>query len=147
MNYVLGFAFGVSHLAEPYVALIKKTKPDWQAGKLNGIGGKVGRDELNKAAMVRKFREETGADTDPEKWDSIGDLQCPETGARVFLFAINLDWEAFEELRTTTEEEVVKIRVDRVFGYPALPNLAWLIPMARAYLVDPGLPYLEIIER
>jgi 8-oxo-dGTP diphosphatase len=37
MRYVLGFMFSSDHSE---VALIRKRKPEWQRGKLNGIGGK-----------------------------------------------------------------------------------------------------------
>ena len=38
IKYVVGFAFNKE---KTKVLLIKKTKPDWQAGQLNGIGGKI----------------------------------------------------------------------------------------------------------
>jgi hypothetical protein len=38
MEYVCGFMFA-NDFTE--VALIRKNKPEWQRGKLNGIGGKV----------------------------------------------------------------------------------------------------------
>ncbi len=37
-GYVLGFAFDEDY---EWVALIKKNRPQWQAGKLNGVGGKI----------------------------------------------------------------------------------------------------------
>jgi len=37
-KYVCGFLFD---MAFKHVALINKVRPDWQKGKLNGIGGKV----------------------------------------------------------------------------------------------------------
>ena len=42
------------------VILIRKNRPEWQAGKLNGVGGKVEPGELIGGAMYREFREETG---------------------------------------------------------------------------------------
>lgn len=42
------------------VLLIRKTRPEWQAGFLNGIGGKVEEYELPIDAMCREFAEETG---------------------------------------------------------------------------------------
>jgi len=55
-RYVLGFMFDRDY-AE--VALILKNRPAWQAGKWNGIGGKIEGDETPHAAMVREFTEET----------------------------------------------------------------------------------------
>lgn len=56
-RYVLGFMFSEDGTQ---VALIKKTKPEWQAGKLNGIGGKIEEKEAMHEAMIREFEEETG---------------------------------------------------------------------------------------
>ncbi len=58
MDYVAGFYF--SECGER-VALIRKLKPEWQRGWLNGIGGKVEPGESPLSAMVREFEEEAGA--------------------------------------------------------------------------------------
>jgi 8-oxo-dGTP diphosphatase len=58
-KYVVGFMFDESMTN---VALIRKNKPAWQTGLLNGIGGKVEADEDAFSAMVREFREEAGCD-------------------------------------------------------------------------------------
>jgi 8-oxo-dGTP diphosphatase len=52
---VVGFPLDYS-----LVYLIKKKRPDWQAGKLNGIGGHVEEGENAKEAMIRECYEETG---------------------------------------------------------------------------------------
>lgn len=57
-NYVLGFLIDNN---KENVILIRKTKPTWQAGALNGVGGKIEDNEYPKDAMVREFFEETGA--------------------------------------------------------------------------------------
>lgn len=56
-TYVLGFCFNA---ALNKVVLIRKNRPQWQAGKLNGVGGHVEPWELPLGAMVREFREESG---------------------------------------------------------------------------------------
>ena len=53
-EYVVGFMFSEE---------ILKNKPDWQAGRLNGVGGKVEPNEYPDQAMVREFEEETGVRT------------------------------------------------------------------------------------
>jgi 8-oxo-dGTP pyrophosphatase MutT (NUDIX family) len=55
--YCLGFAFSANMA---YVALIKKARPDWQARKLNGIGGHIEPGEAPLAAMHREMQEESG---------------------------------------------------------------------------------------
>jgi len=56
-EYVLGFLFNEPADA---VLLMKKLRPEWQAGFLNGIGGKVEPGEPPAGAMVRECEEETG---------------------------------------------------------------------------------------
>src|ERR1700690_3869942 len=56
-RFVLGFLFDPSRIA---VLLIRKARPDWQRGKLNGIGGKIEVGEVPSQAMEREFREESG---------------------------------------------------------------------------------------
>lgn len=55
-RYVLGFLFSEDGSR---VLLIWKNRPAWQAGKLNGIGGKIEDGEQPLDAMKREFVEET----------------------------------------------------------------------------------------
>jgi len=64
-RYVLGFMFN-EEITE--VALIRKNRPVWQAGHLNGIGGHVEPGEAPDIAMAREFLEETGAITSLGDW-------------------------------------------------------------------------------
>ena len=59
-TYTVGFIFD-STLEE--VALMEKTHPEWQKGKLNGIGGKVEDGEIVISCMIREAEEETGLKT------------------------------------------------------------------------------------
>ena len=83
MNYVCGFMMSYDLMQ---FLLIRKTHPEWQKGKLNGIGGKIERLEnlLNYSptiskpeyreyetpfeAMIREFHEETGITTTRNRW-------------------------------------------------------------------------------
>lgn len=56
-SYVLGFLFNINL---DKVLLMKKNRPEWQKGKLNGIGGKIEKDEEILAAMNRECEEEIG---------------------------------------------------------------------------------------
>lgn len=50
------------------VVLIQKNRPEWQKGKLNGVGGKKEKTDFNLfSTMIRKFKEETGVDTRPKQ--------------------------------------------------------------------------------
>ncbi len=124
--YVVGFAFDEG----PYqyriggeVALIRKARPDWQRGCLNGIGGHIEEGESSHEAMVREFKEET--DVEIVDWNLFAKLQGKDWSVDFYrAFGIDLT-----TLKTVTDEEVLVYPVDRL---PAkvLPNLRWLIPLA-----------------
>lgn len=133
-SYVLGFMF--SH-DKQRVALIKKEKPEWQRGKLNGIGGKIEEGESPVEAMVREFREEGGVDTPPAQWLQYCIMGCP-TGDdpwQVYCFTTIGD---VDHLHTVTSEKITleyTICV-RPFEPKTVENLSWLVPLALDHLED-----------
>lgn len=128
-NYVLGFAFG--HTKET-VVLVRKNRPDWQLGKLNGIGGHVEpTDSTMLDAVQREFEEETGLLVD--SWAHY--ITMRNKAWRVFVFrAYNVE---VSNVRTLTDE---RVEVHPVLRLPTnvLSNLRWLIPLA----LDPDKPTL-----
>lgn len=130
-KYVVGFLFdkGMGNLI-----LIKKTKPEWQKGRFNGVGGKVEPNETFEAAMVREFEEETGVKI--TNWNLFSIMNnCPEDLSKAYKIHF---YRAFEELsvlqqvKTTTEEEVFIINMQDFWNgsIDVIYNLQWLIPMA-----------------
>lgn len=128
--YVVGFLFN-SDRSE--VVLIRKNRPDWQAGKLNGIGGKIEDGEGPNTAMMREFLEETGHEV--MLWNEFATLSSIDlhgAGAyRVHFFrAFSKHRDLFGIVKTTTDEEVVLIGPEEVAYCSPVPNLNWLVPMA-----------------
>ena len=121
-TYVLGLSF--SKLGG-WVLLIEKTKPEWQKGLYNGIGGKVEPFEKFIDAMVREYFEETGIQTKPEDWTELGQLDG--TGWVVAVYYMFSD--VVHEAKTTTEEVVQLVPACELDRYHVVPNLQWLIPM------------------
>jgi len=124
-TYVVGFLFDPHAF---HVALIRKLRPEWQKGCLNGIGGKIESGESPKEAMIREFTEETGARV--LDWAFF----CKMYGD---------DWEVFcfksfgdYILGTKTDEEIVQVKLKDLELHHLIPNLNWLIPMA----LDPQTP-------
>lgn len=150
-RYVVGFMMNSSL---DFVALIRKERPEWQAGKLNGIGGKVEEGENPYDAMYREFREETGVDvyTDPAvnpHWKlfcilGIGDLGRPGSLGEVYCY-----WTTgFTPLTSVTDEKVDWVEVASLSDrQDTIPNLRWLVQMARSMSFGEGTEYFDIQER
>lgn len=110
-HYVLGFAFSPEGAA---VLLIRKTKPRWQAGKLNGVGGHVEEfDGTSQAAMAREFVEETGIETAVDQWSMYGAHTKPGV-YHMELFSTTLSFEQMGTMKQTTEEEPVWYQLSQI---------------------------------
>lgn len=117
--YVVGFLF-----QEDRVCLIRKNKPEWQRGRLNGVGGKIEEGETARQAMIREFEEETG--TRFTDWRPFAVLAHHD--AMVLMFA----GEAPEDLEVSspTSEQVAWVGTNQLHLLPVINNLHWLIPLA-----------------
>ena len=126
-EFVLGFAFSQTMRS---VVLIEKNRPAWQAGKLNGVGGHKAHEETNFEAMVREFREETGAQTHIFDWIHFHTMRF-QNGNVVYCFATKLP---VGTPVNTMEDEFVDvypvIEDGLISEFPVIANLRWLIPMA-----------------
>lgn len=131
-EYVLGFLFSFGF---EDVVLIRKNKPDWQAGKLNGLGGLIEpTDPSAEAAMRREFQEECGADID--NWKHFANMEG--SNWRVYCFVAFRSAEYLnQKVQTTTDEGVgigtVQFFNDKDATEELLPNIPWLCAMARAF--------------
>ena len=128
-RYVAGFAFDSSR---PIVALVIKNRPAWQASKLNGIGGHIEEGETPNQAMAREFEEETGAKTREDAWYHYVTLSGED-------FEVYFFYQFFyplPKLETKTDEKILVLPIAQINAINAIPNLTWLIPMARNFGYD-----------
>lgn len=124
-NYVLAFMINAT---KNQILLIKKKRPAFQAGKMNGIGGKIEGDETPVDAIIREVEEETGLKTTEYEWANFGEMRLPD-GGKVHLFKTFRD--DLENALSMTDEEVVVMDIDYNFLKPlVMPNLIWLIDVA-----------------
>lgn len=134
---VVGFAFD---LKNNHLVLVVKDHPQWMAGKLNGVGGKIEAGETPKQAMVREFFEEAGVPSLEDSWQ-LFHYEQRDDGAKIHFFAADLfgvgNW-----VRNMTSEPVEVLRIDswqkgQYRDYPQLYNIEYLVPMALAFLRHP----------
>ncbi len=124
-TYVVGFLFDPE---ETQVVLIRKNRPEWQKGKLNGVGGKVEPGEAPMNAMSREFKEEAGVDIPATDWRCFVSMEY--RGTMIYFYTARREC----EVRTMTDEKVdwhiIEVAHDDCGSLKTLPNLKWLIPLA-----------------
>jgi 8-oxo-dGTP pyrophosphatase MutT (NUDIX family) len=136
-SYCVGFLFD----NKDNVLLVKKNRPEWQFGRLNGIGGKVEPAEFYKSAMVRESVEEIGFTPEWELFSVykvfgeyilyifrafVNDITVPLTndvGEEHFIVPV-------AQVKTYTESDMIY-------------NLSWLIPLA----LDKDISVVDIIAK
>ena len=94
-------------------------------GKVNGLGGKIEKDETPEKCIAREVKEETGLVTNSKEWEWIGVLHSSifETHTFFAVYEGNL-----EKIKMLTDEK------PEWFDRNNLPpnimiNLSWLIPL------------------
>jgi len=122
-EYVVGFAFSEN---EKYVILVRKQRPEWQKGLLNGPGGHVEVGESMHDAMSREFKEEVGIETNPYVWSHRITIQGK--GWRVYFLSIKLTDEEFVSAKSMTDEIISITPVGELYKFSMVENLRWMIP-------------------
>lgn len=119
VEYVLGFCF----TEDGKVLLMNKLRPEWQAGKVNGVGGKIEPFESSHDAMIREFWEETGVRI--REWRS--GFKISKAGWTMFVFSA-----------LVKEQFVTEMRDESTFWWEVgtlpenvIPNLHWIIPLLK----------------
>lgn len=125
-TYCLGFAFDDMGR----VCLITKDKPDWQRGRLNGVGGTIEPGEDAVAAMVREFKEETGVTTPDFGWTHFGTMRGI-AGWNVELF--HYQGSEIRDVRTAEREVVDLYMVQTIIANAdkCIENIPALIQLAK----------------
>lgn len=119
-TYVLALLFSADRSR---VVLMRKTRPAWQAGRVNALGGKLLPDETAIDAARREVREEAGVDV--ARWEEF--LVWDDPVYR--MHAVRAFDDAALRARTAEDQQVFLAPVDAL---PAelIDNLRWLVPLA-----------------
>lgn len=122
-KYSLGFIFDAELQR---VLLVHKEKPEWQKGRVNGIGGKFESGETPAECISRETIEESSLAIAPDEWVYVGALH-QEIGDVAVLAA----------KYSGRLEDAIKNDYEEVgwFDVNALPsnvieNLKWLVPVS-----------------
>ena len=124
-TYACGFLFSADRSR---VLLIRKNRPAWQAGKLNGIGGKIERGETPADAMRREFREEAALDI--ATWQEVLTLSGADDAGSGVAWRGHF-FRAFGDIDSARGLTDEKIEIHAVAALPrdTIPNLHWMIPL------------------
>lgn len=135
MDYVIGFAM---HEDSPqHMLMVEKNRPQWQAGKWNGIGGKVEPSDLSiYDAVSREFEEEAGIKTDWSDWTFIAVMHWEDDimggQANVYVLKTHLAQNKYMSFRTVTDEKILSVNTDDDFWkLKCVSNLKFLVPLVR----------------
>ena len=126
-RYVVGFLQDRSG----YVGLLRKDRPEWQAGMLNGIGGHVEPGETWMGAMEREAREEASLGL-AISWECFAAIKGD--GWEMYCFRAEVDdVSRILPLNNDVGEEFESYPLWQVEGgaLSTIPNLRWLVSMAQ----------------
>lgn len=136
--YVVGFAFSRNR---ENLVLIEKQRPEWQKGFLNGVGGKVEKEDLSIfEAMKREFEEETGVKTFEKDWTHFATMTFEDDimGSSAIIYCFKMFSNLIYQCKTIEQEEIKIFNItnleNNVFptliGEKIIKNLDVLIPLA-----------------
>ncbi|HEX6808379.1 MAG TPA: NUDIX domain-containing protein [Gemmatimonadaceae bacterium] len=119
-SYVLALLFTADRAQ---IVLMEKTRPAWQAGRVNALGGKLGAGERAEDAARREVREEAGVDV--ATWDPV----LVWYDAQYTMHVVRAFDDAALRARTAEDQRVFRAPVSQL---PAnvIDNLRWLVPLA-----------------
>jgi 8-oxo-dGTP diphosphatase len=105
------------------VVLMRRTKPAWQAGRVNALGGRIMDGETAAAAARREVREESGVDA--ADWTEVLVWEDAEYELHV-MRAVS---DGAHDARTMEDQEVFLADV-QALPDNVIDNLRWLVPLA-----------------
>lgn len=126
----IGYVLVIARTPAGDVALVRKNRPAWQAGRLNYPGGKIEEGESPLQAAVREFREETSVALSDTCLRPVAHLT---RHGQFNLFAFATEAEAAADARSETDEAIQLLHesaVRQLTDRDAIENVAWLYAMA-----------------
>jgi 8-oxo-dGTP diphosphatase len=124
-QYVVGFLLERS---SERVLLVRKNRPSWQYGLLNGVGGHVELGETPERAMEREWTEEIGPGAVKE-WRSFATMRSHRS--IIHCFAGECNRLPHDSGYNDVGETLVAVRLSGIgLRRDCIRNLKWLLPLA-----------------
>jgi 8-oxo-dGTP diphosphatase len=143
-SYVVGFMFSIDVLT---VALIRKQKPAFQAGLLNGIGGKIEEGERPVLAMIREFKEETIYPLDPI-WNHFAAMDGVNNDGSEFEIQFFASIGQPDDVKSNESEQIEVHTVQSITSRreETLGNVPWLVSLAVDFLTGSHPPKFVVAK-
>lgn len=132
-EYVASFIFD---LEGDKILLIRKKKPVWQSGLLNGIGGKIEIGEKPLQAIVREVKEEVNLNI--TTWKHFCSLEgdvCPDLKAGWKVHWFYTFTNKIHNFKNNTEE-IAEIFEVKNLPKDTIANIPYLMHMALNFEID-----------
>lgn len=141
-QYVVGILYenDPREKPSPHVILMEKMRPEWQKGKLNGVGGKIENGEDPQEAMAREWEEEVDTPHDIE-WDLFCALNDHQGGAMVFFFRSQMPEEAeIFDFSAAEDEPLISVSIDNIWRGDVIWNIPWVVHLG----LDPNVTMSKV---
>ncbi|HEV2179460.1 MAG TPA: NUDIX domain-containing protein [Gemmatimonadaceae bacterium] len=119
-QYVLALLFTADRR---HVVLMEKTRPAWQQGRVNALGGKLRAGERAEDAARREVREEAGVDV--ATWEAV----LVWRDAQYIMHVVRACDDAALRAHTAEDQRVFRAPVNEL-PPNVIDNLRWLVPLA-----------------
>ena len=136
-GYTVGFILSAD---QTEVVLVTKTHPDWQKGRLNGIGGKIEDGESSAECMVRESREESGLASKAGEWRHFLKMKRPDLFVDFYVY-VSPSGKAVVSAQT---DEAINWYSVKALPQECLSNIHWMVPLALDTLNDKKLSFTEV---
>ena len=107
------------------VVLMHKTRPAWQVGRVDALGGKQLPGESAAEAAQREVREEAGVDVPAAAWEEFLVWDDP-----VYRMHAVRAFDVAAEHARTAEDQTVFLAATDALPPNLIDNLRWLVPLA-----------------
>ncbi|HKT09815.1 MAG TPA: NUDIX domain-containing protein [Gemmatimonadaceae bacterium] len=119
-HYVLALLFTADR---EQIVLVEKTRPAWQAGRVNALGGKLEPGERAEDAARREVREEAGVEV--ADWHPV----LVWHDAQYTMHVVRAFDDAALHAHTAEDQRVFRVPVTEL-PPNVIDNVRWLVPLA-----------------